>query len=151
MYVYNLTGLTGRRKNADRVSYLMNQEVNRNTQVIAATAGFVGLIPGALLGLLLAPLTEYWWLAMLTPLATGFLGLWLLDQRARNGLHVTRYRSLLDSRSQAKNMNIIRVCGEPLVKSSIAVEVPLVLAVTPHRDAVYGTNVSNVTEVGSHA
>lgn len=116
MYAYDLTPLTGRKRNRDRTIIVATAEVNRFTFAVTVIGLFAGGLPALLIGLALGP---FWPAVIIMPVLTVVGGLVLVDQRSKSGLELRRYKTLLERRSGRQRQNIIMLAGKPLVKGRI--------------------------------
>lgn len=139
MYAYSLTGLTGRKKNADRTVIVATVEVNKFSFAVAMMALVVSLIPTLGVGMLLGPL---WWCALVFPFLCVSAGLIFVDQRSKGGLQLRRYQSLVESRRGKRESEVIYVCGSPLVRPVMGRVIPQFIDAAPERGvAVIGNTV----------
>ena len=106
-YMYNLTSLTGRKRNVGRTVIVNGFEFNRRTLIVTGIAVGASIFPTVILSAFFGPIAS-----VLTPavfLAAAFL---LFESRTRKGLQVAVYRSILDKR-KAKTDEIY-ICWRPV-------------------------------------
>ena len=105
--MYSLTHLTGRRKNEGRVTVVQGFEFQRKTLMVLAASTGVGFIPAIILALTISP-----FFLLLVPGVIAALGYWLFVTRSREGMKLSRYKSIMDKRSA--NLNTFHICFEPI-------------------------------------
>lgn len=148
---YDLTSFTGRKKNAERVFFVRNFEVNLFTAAVAG-ASFVAGIPVGLalyfLILVLAP--SYAFAAIGAPVITAIIGLAFVDSRSKRGLQLRQYRALMDKRTARSAMGSVYVAGAALPKPELSFHTPQFVLVTPTSSVkpVAGVNVLDDNSTG---
>lgn len=90
MYVYSLTDLTGRRRNADRRHIIATFEVPYRAGIIGALC-ILASLPVALMFTLIFGVYAF----IIIPIGLG-LGLFLFNTRTRKGLQLHRFQSILN-------------------------------------------------------
>jgi len=109
--VYDLTGLTGRRRNENRRMVVATFEVKRHTFLVSAASFAVSLPVAGLAGLLVG----IW--ALFVPVIAIIAGLWLWDSRQRRGLELLNGQAIVDSR-RARNGELY-AAGQPIPKPQL--------------------------------
>lgn len=92
-YMYNLTSLTGRKRNVGRSAIVWGFEVRRRSAMVTAIAVGVSLIPTVILGALFGPLAY-----IITPAAVVTAAFVLVEGRSRKGLQLRLYQSILNKK-----------------------------------------------------
>ncbi|MGN7187547.1 hypothetical protein [Microbacterium enclense] len=132
--VYDLTELTGRKKNEESTTFVLTFEVGRRSLMVALISGtVVGLPVAAVLSWILSVfgLGEFLYLVFLGPLLAGAIGIWLFVGRQSRGMRLTRYRGLLDKR-KAKAANGKLYVGLVEVEEPVlSVMIPVVIDTPP--------------------
>lgn len=134
MYAYSLTGLTGRRKNAERTAVIpfFVVEVNRYTViVIALSAGAGALVAAAVAGILALVGVFTFWVVLPIPVLFGFAGYFLFDTTARTGLQLRRANALRDKHLARLDTNTVLVCDRPLEPAQLGTLIPGFITTTP--------------------
>lgn len=104
--VYDLTSLTGRRRNDNRRMVVLTVEVKRHTFLVAGLS-FTASVPLAgLVGVFAGP-----W-ALVVPALAVIAGLWLWDSRQRRGLQLLNYQAIVDSRKASNGQ--LYAAGQPI-------------------------------------
>lgn len=132
--VYDLTELTGRRKNDESTSYVLTFEVRRRTlYVVLISAVVIGLPIAALVSWVLVTFGagEFLYLAAVGPFIAGAVGVWLFIGRQNRGMRLTRYRGILDKRSANRNNGKLFVGLSEVTKPQLSVMIPLVIDTPP--------------------
>lgn len=125
LYAYDLTGLTGRKKNVDRTMVVATVEVNRFSLLVTVASAVASLPVAVLTGYVIGAFAPtYWWLALGVPVLAAIAGVVLVDQRARGGLRLRRYQTFLETRRGRKQAQQVLVCGQPLTKPSLRILIP---------------------------
>ena len=130
MFVYSLTDLTGRRKNADRTMVVATVEVNRFTFLVVLMSLVPAIPLTAVVALLLGPFVYY---AAAVPLLCVFAGLAFVDTKTKKGLQLRRYEAMWDKRKAKDSATTVYVCSEPLKRTEL---VTLIQTVVPNRHYV---------------
>lgn len=109
-YMYNLTSLTGRQRNAGRTVIINGFEFGRRALIVFGTALGASLIPAVVLMTVFGPLAM-----ILVPgsfIAGAFI---LVESRTKNGLQVRLYQSILDK--QKAKTDEFYICWRPVSDS----------------------------------
>lgn len=107
MSMYSMTHLTGRKRNEGRVTVIQGFEFQRKTLVVIGVSTGVGLIPAVILSLTISP-----FFMLLVPTLIVGVSYWAFVTRNRDGMKLSRYRSIVDKRSA--NLNEFHICFEPI-------------------------------------
>lgn len=107
MSMYSLTRLTGRRRNEGRVTVVQGFEFQRKTLVVLGASSAVGLVPALILALTVSP-----FFLLLIPAVITVCSYWLFITRSREGMKLSRYRTITDKRKA--NLNEFHICFEPI-------------------------------------
>lgn len=107
MSMYSLTHLTGSRKNEGRVSVVQGFEFQRKTLMVVGISTAVGFLPAIILALTLSP-----FFLILVPMLIAIAGYWLFVTRSRDGMKLSRYKSIMDRKNA--NLNEFHICFEPI-------------------------------------
>ncbi|WP_137772035.1 MULTISPECIES: hypothetical protein [unclassified Microbacterium] len=120
-YVYDLTHLTGRRKNDERRWVVMTFEVRRRTAVVIGMSLVLSAFPTLLLLPFLGPF------ALITPVIAVTVGLALWEGRQRRGMKLRNWQAILDKRN-ASNGTLFaagEVMGDPVLVMHQPTVIPL--------------------------
>lgn len=126
MFVYILTSLTGRKRNAGRTVIVQGFEFNRRTLLVTSVAVGLSLLPAIIASLYFGPAA-----IIAVPGVTVAAAFILVEQRSRNGLQLRLYQALSDKRKADTSQFFI--CWKPvdaelgyatIVKSSTPVSTP---------------------------
>lgn len=115
-YLYDLTSLTGRKRNAGRTIIVSGFEFSRRALLVTSVALGVALFPALIANLFFGPL------AMIITAAVFVAGAFILfEGRTRSGLQVRLYRSILDKKKASTDTFYIcfRPVGETLGRANI--------------------------------
>ena len=107
MSMYSLTHLTGSRKNEGRVSVVQGFEFQRKTLMVVGISTAVGFFPAIILALTLSP-----FFLIIVPLLIAVVGYWLFVTQSRDGMKLSRYKSIMDKKNA--NLNEFHICFEPI-------------------------------------
>ena len=144
MFAYSLTGMTGRKKNANRSVIFLTAELNRRTAWVGGVSIVAGLLLAGLVTALMviAGLGQYALIAFVLPIMTLGIGLFLFNQQTKKGLQLYRWRALVDSRQGKAKADVLYVCGVPMEKPSLGHVIPQYIDSAPETvAAAIGTNV----------
>jgi hypothetical protein len=123
-YVYTLTSLTGRNRNAGRTTIVWGFEFGRRALVVTSVAVGASLLPALIASVFFGGLAFIVVPAMFIVAAFVFV-----EGRTRNGLQVRLYQSILDKKNA--QVDVFYICFRPvkemlgranLVASSVPVE-----------------------------
>lgn len=149
---YDLTSFTGRKKNAERVFYVRNYELNLFTTYVVGAAAIASLpVLGVVLTILMSFAPQYTLACLVVPVIFVVAGLTLVDQRSKRGLQLRNYRAILDRRTATPEKSTLYICGQPIQKPSVSFFTPqYVLAVTgtPLAAPAIGRSVNQVADNG---
>lgn len=110
-YVYNLTPLTGRKRNVDRRIVIQGFDVRRRSLIVFGIALALSLPPSGVLALVFGPVAF-----VIVPPVVILAAFVLIEGRSRRGLQLALYRSLLDKRRA--NIQDVFICWRPVPRSS---------------------------------
>lgn len=136
MSMYSLTHLTGSRKNEGRVSVVQGFEFQRKTLMVVGISTGIGFLPAVILALTLSP-----FFLLIVPAIIAVLGYWLFVTQSREGMKLSRYKSIMDKKNA--NLNEFHICFEPISdipSSGIAVK-QTVEVITEEREAEHAATV----------
>lgn len=102
MYVYVLTSLTGRRRNAGRTVIVQGFEFGRRALIVTGIAFGASLIPAIVLTALFGPAAF-----ILTPAVFILAAFLLYEQRSRKGMNLRMYQAINDKRKSDPNQFMI--------------------------------------------
>lgn len=149
---YDLTAFTGRKKNAERVFFVRNYEMNLFTTYVVGGSILVSLpVTLAIYTLVSAFLPAYAIASFGVPVLFVLAGLTLVDQRSKRGLQLRNYRALMDKRSSAAEKTTLYICGQPVVKPAVSFFTPqyvLAGAGAPLSTPAVGRSVTSATDTG---
>lgn len=149
---YDLTSFTGRKKNAERVFYVRNYELNLFTTYVVGAAAVVSLpVLGVVLTALMSFAPQYALACLVVPVIFVVAGLTLVDQRSKRGLQLRNYRAIMDRRTAAPEKSTLYICGQPLEKPSVSFFTPqyvLATAGAPLTSPAIGHSVHQVADGG---
>jgi len=149
---YDLTAFTGRKKNAERVFFVRNYEVNLFTSFVVGGSAAAGLVLTGVLYLILLPfIPQYAMVSLVMPVFTVIAGLILVDQRSKRGLQLRNYRALMDRRKATAEKTTLYICGQPIEKPQVSFFTPqyvLASSGTPFSAPAVGRQVTQVTDTG---
>lgn len=122
---YDLTSFTGRKRNAERVFFVRNYELNLFTAYVVGASAVVGLLVTAPVYFIIAVFSAaYAFVAFAVPVIFVIAGLALVDQHSKRGLQLRNYRAILDRRSAASEKATLYLCGVPIAKPEVSFFVP---------------------------
>lgn len=149
---YDLTSFTGRKKNAERVFFVRNYELNLFTSYVMGASAAASLpVLGLAYGLLMWLAPAYALGSLAAPVVFVLAGLALVDQRSKRGLQLRNYRALLDRRAAASEKTTLYLCGEPIVRPQVSFFTPqyvLAGAGSPLTAPAVGRSVRDVADTG---
>lgn len=149
---YDLTSFTGRKKNAERVFFVRNYELNLFTSYVVGTSVVVSLpVLGVVYVIISMFAPAYAIAALVVPVVFVFAGLGLVDQRSKRGLQLRNYRAILDRRSSTAEKSTLYLCGAPIEKPAVGFFTPqFVLAGTsaPLSTPAVGRSVTEIADNG---
>lgn len=150
---YDLTSFTGRKKNAERVFFVRNYELNLFTTYVVGVAAVAGLLVAgvAVVPILMAFAPQYVLACLVVPVIFVVAGLTLVDQKSKRGLQLRNYRAILDRRTAAPEKATLYICGQPLEKPTVSFFTPqyvLATAGAPLASPAVGRSVREVTDNG---
>lgn len=149
---YDLTDFTGRKKNAERVFFVQNYEVNLFTSYVVGASIIAGLPLAVIVGGIVAIFAPaYALVGIVCPIITVFVGLALVDQRSKRGLQLRNYQAIKDRKTATTERETIYIAGEPLIEPEIHLLAPqfvLSTAGTPNEAPAAGTTVPLDAELG---
>lgn len=106
-FLYDLTSLTGRKRNAGRTVIVSGFEFGRRALIVTIVALAAAGLPALLLGALFGPL------AFIITVAGAVGGAFVLvEGRTRNGLQVRRYQGILDKKKAEPG--VFYICFRPV-------------------------------------
>lgn len=126
MFVYILTSLTGRKRNAGRTVIVQGFEFNRGTLIVTSVAVGLSLLPAIIASRFFGPAAM-----IAVPGLAVAAAFFFYEQRSRNGLQIRLYQALSDKRKADTTQFFI--CWNPvdaelgfatIVKSSEPVSTP---------------------------
>ena len=149
---YDLTSFTGRKKNAERVFFVRNYELNLFTSYVVG-ASVVASLPvlGAVLTILMSYAPAYAMGCLVVPVVFVIAGLTFVDQRSRRGLQLRNYRALMDRRLSSPEKATLYLCGQPIQKPSVSFFTPqyvLATAGSPLSAPAVGRSVREISDTG---
>lgn len=149
---YDLTSFTGRKKNAERVFFIRNYELNLFTSYVVGVSVVASLpVVGVVYGLLMMFAPAYAIACLVVPVAFVLAGLAFVDQKSKRGLQLRNYRAILDRRSAAPEKATLYICGQPIEKPTVSFFTPqyvLATAGDPIASPAVGRSVRKVTDSG---
>lgn len=149
---YDLTFFTGRKKNAERVFFVRNYELNLFTTYVVGAAVIVSLpVLGAVLTILMSVAPQYTLACLVVPVIFVVAGLTLVDQRSKRGLQLRNYRAILDRRTATPEKTTLYICGQPIEKPQVGFFTPqyvLASAGAPLSSPAVGHSVHQVADNG---
>lgn len=149
---YDLTSFTGRKKNAERVFFVRNYELNLFTSYVVGASLVLSLPVLGVFYIVISLFAPAFAIASLViPPIFAIGGLVLVDQRSKRGLQLRNYRALLDRRSAEAEKSTLYMCGVPVEKPEVSFFTPqyvLTSAGTPLSTPAVGTSVSDVADTG---
>jgi len=149
---YDLTAFTGRKKNAERVFFVRNYELNLFTSYVVGGSVVASLpVTGAVYVLISLFAPAYALGALVVPVIFVLARLTLIDQRSKRGLQLRNYRALLDRRSAAAEKTSLYLGASPIEKPQVSFFVPqyvLAASGTPLSSPAVGTSVTEVADNG---
>jgi hypothetical protein len=149
---YDLTAFTGRKKNAERVFFVRNYEMNLFTSYVVGGSIIVSLPVTLMVFSLISVFSPSIAIAAFgVPVLFVFGGLYFIDQRSKRGLQLRNYRALIDKRSSATEKATLYICGEPVVKPAVNFFTPqyvLAGAGAPLSTPAVGRSVTSATDTG---
>lgn len=131
MYVYSLTGLTGKKRNEGRMMVVATVEVNRHTLLVSSLSIIVGLVVAAPLSLLFSGFAF-----VFLPMVAVPVGNLLFIGHQRRGLQINRFNRMLNKMRGAEGFVIN---GSEFDVPGFVLHVPAVIDV-PDTDAFAGLN-----------
>lgn len=149
---YDLTAFTGRKKNAERVFFIRNYELNLFTSYVVGASAVLGLLASApVYGILMMFAPAYAIACLVVPVVFVLAGLAFVDQKSKRGLQLRNYRAILDRRTAAPEKATLYICGKPVEKPVVSFFTPqyvLATAGEPLASPAVGRSVSAVTDSG---
>ncbi|SDH34385.1 hypothetical protein [Microbacterium sp. 77mftsu3.1] len=129
---YDLTSFTGRKKNAERVFFVRNYELNLFTSYVIGASLVVSLpVTAALWAIIAMFLPAYALASLVAPVICVAAGLYLIDQRSKRGLQLRNYRAILDRRSAEEEKRTLYICGQPIPKPQVSFFTPQYVLAAP--------------------
>lgn len=149
---YDLTSFTGRKKNAERVFFVRNYELNLFTTYVVGASAVAGLPVMGLVYFIIAIFAPAYAIASLVvPVIFVLVGLTLVDQRSKRGLQLRNYRALLDRRAAATEKSTLYLCGQPIPRPQVSFFTPqyvLASAGAPLASPAVGRSVREIADTG---
>ena len=149
---YDLTSFTGRKKNAERVFFIRNYELNLFTSYVVGASVVVSLpVVGAVYAILMMFAPAYAIGCLAVPVAFVLAGLAFVDQRSKRGLQLRNYRAILDRRTATPEKATLYICGKPVEKPVVSFFTPqyvLATAGAPLASPAVGRSVHEITDSG---
>jgi hypothetical protein len=149
---YDLTSFTGRKKNAERVFFIRNYELNLFTSYVVGASVVASLPVMGLVYFIIAMFSASYAIAALAvPVVFVIAGLGLVDQRSKRGLQLRNYRAIADRRSSAAEKATLYLCGEPIAKPQVSFFTPqyvLATAGAPLSAPAVGRSVTGTRDNG---
>lgn len=149
---YDLTFFTGRKKNAERVFFIRNYELNLFTSYVVGVSVVASLpVVGLLYAVLMMFAPAYAIACLAAPVAFVLAGLAFVDQRSKRGLQLRNYRAILDKRTATPEKSTLYICGQPVEKPQVHFFTPqyvLATAGAPLASPAVGRSVHEVADNG---
>lgn len=105
--MYDLTSLTGRKRNVGRSAIIWGFEVRRRSAMVTAIAVGVALLPTVILGTFFGPLAY-----IITPAVVVTAAFVLVEGRSRKGLQLRLYQSILNKKKA--DIGTFYICWRPI-------------------------------------
>lgn len=122
---YDLTHFTGRKKNAERVFFVRNYELNLFTSYVVGASVVASLpVVGVVYAILMMFAPAFAIACIVAPVIFVLAGLAFVDQRSKRGLQLQNYRAILDKRSAGSEKSTLYIYGEPLEKPQVSFFTP---------------------------
>lgn len=151
-YAYDLTSFTGRKKNAERVFFIRNYELNLFTSYVVGASVVASLpVVGVVYAILMMFAPAYAIGCLVIPVGFVLAGLAFVDQRSKRGLQLRNYRTILDRRTAAPEKATLYICGQPIEKPKVSLFTPqyvLAGAGAPLASPAVGRSVHEVADNG---
>lgn len=107
MSMYTLTHLTGRKRNEGRVTVVQGFEFQRKTLFVIGVSTAVSIVPSMILSLTVSP-----FFLLIIPAVTTIGSYWFFVTRSREGMKLSRYRTITDRKKA--NLNEFHICFQPI-------------------------------------
>lgn len=106
-YLYDLTSLTGRKRNTGRTIIVSGFEFGRRALIVTSVALGVSLFPALILSVFFGPLA-----LLITPAIVITAAFVFVEGRTRNGLNVRLYQGILDKKKASTD--VFYICFQPI-------------------------------------